>query len=61
MHQDFIFDTAGGISSQLGAFFMVVGVDCLDQADGPDGDQIIVVLSGTVKLFGVVNRGSLNC
>ena len=49
MHQDFIFDTSGGIGRQPDVLFHPVGADGLDQSDGADGDQILQVHAGIFK------------
>lgn len=43
MHEDLVFHTAGGVGGQADALSGVKGGDGLDEADGPDGDQILLV------------------
>ena len=51
MHQNFVFDTTGGIGGELGAFFNGEAFDRLDQADGADRDQVFTVLTGVFEFF----------
>ena len=41
MHQDLIFDTAGGIRRQLDVLVRPVGAHRLDEPDGADGNQVL--------------------
>ena len=41
IHQNFVFDTAGGIGGELDIAAGTEGVDRLDQTDCPDGDQVL--------------------
>lgn len=45
------FNTAGGIGCEAGAFGIVEGVDGFDEADGTDGNQIVLVANGAVILL----------
>src|SRR5690606_14021762 len=40
VHQDLVFDTPRGVRCQFDLFRRVERVDCLDETDGPDGDQV---------------------
>ena len=51
MHEDFIFNTPGRIGCQADFFVRPEGVHGLDQADGADGDQILLVGSLGVVLL----------
>ena len=51
IHEDLIFDTSCGIGREAGAFFSVEGGDRFDQADGADGDQIVLILGVGVVFF----------
>ena len=50
-HQDFIFNAAGSISGKPGTFFTGICIDCLNQADGTDGNQIILAEGGSGVFF----------
>ena len=55
MHQYFIFHTSGGVGGQLCALGAVKGCDALDQPDGADGDQILLIrYDGVVFLGGLM-------
>lgn len=43
VHQDFIFHTPGGIGGQPCPFGGVKGGDSLDESDGTDGNQVLLV------------------
>ncbi|MNL42747.1 hypothetical protein D3C87_1652240 [compost metagenome] len=51
VHQDFVFNTTRGEGSQLRPLIRREGFDGLNESDGADGDQILQVLSGIVKLL----------
>ena len=52
MHQNLIFHTPGGIGGQPGPLGAVKAGDPLDQPDGADGDQILLVRGNGVVFFG---------
>ncbi len=43
IHEDLIFDTAGGVGGELDLFVGAEGVHGLDETDRADGDQILLV------------------
>ena len=43
VHENFIFNAAGGVGGQAGALLRVKAGDALDEADGADGDQVLLV------------------
>ena len=43
VHEDLILDAAGGVGGQLDVLVGPKGVDGLDEADGADGDQVLLV------------------
>ena len=51
VHQDFILNAPGGVSSQADILIRLEGADALDQADGADGNQVVLVAVGGVILF----------
>ena len=51
VHEDLVFDALGGIGGQPGALFRLEAGDALDEADGADGDQILLVGVLGVVLF----------
>ena len=51
VHQDFILNAPGGVSSQADILVRLEGADALDQADGADGNQVVLVAVGGVILF----------
>ena len=51
VHQDLVFDTAGGIGGQAHVLVRLEGTDPLDQSDGADGDQIVLIPVGRIVLF----------
>ena len=55
-HKDLIFDTPGGVSGQADIFLRLVAGDPLDEPDGPDGDQVVLVYALGVVLFGRVKQ-----
>ena len=56
IHQNFIFNTSGCIRSQLNIFYRVKGIDCLDQPDSTNGDQILHPYTGVIEFFGYVDH-----
>ena len=42
VHEDLIFDTSGGICGQTDVLIHLEGGDALDQADGADGDEVVL-------------------
>ena len=58
VHQDLIFHTSGGIGGKAGTFGAVKGGHRLDQTDGADGDQILLIRRlGIVFLEGLMLAG----
>ena len=51
MHEDLIFNTPGGVGGEFDVLFQAVGADGLDEADGADGDQILLIGFGGVVFF----------
>ena len=43
VHQNFVLDAPAGVSSQADILIRLEGRDTFNKADGPDGDQIILV------------------
>ena len=56
VHQHLIFDAAGGVGGQPGALAGVEAGDALDEADGADGDQILLVSALGVILLEQVKQ-----
>ena len=56
VHEDLIFDAAGGVGGQLDVLVGPKGVDGLDEADGADGDQVLDVDAGVLKPAGDVHH-----
>ena len=56
VHEDLVFNTPGGIGSQLDVLFRVEGIDRLDQSDGADGDQILQIDAGIVEPPGQIDH-----
>ena len=57
VHQHLIFDAAGGVGGQPGALTGVEAGDALDEADGADGDQILLVSAlGVILLKGLLQE-----
>ena len=56
VHQDFIFNTPGGIGGQADIFVRFECTDPLDQADGSDGNQVVLVSVGGVVFLGRVKQ-----
>ena len=52
MHQDLIFNTPAGIGGQPDVFVRLKGGDPLDEADGANGDQVVLVPGLGVVFFG---------
>ena len=54
MHEDLIFHAAGRIGGQPRAFGRIKGGNALDEPDGTNGDQILLIGGlGVVLLVGV--------
>ena len=54
VHEDLVFDAPGGIGGQPGPLLRIKTGDALDQADGADGDQVLLVSAlGVVLLHDV--------
>ena len=51
MHQDLIFHAPGGIGGKPCPFGGIEGGDAFDQADGADGDQILLVRGLGIVFF----------
>ena len=51
IHQDLVFHTAGGIGGQPCALGWIKGGDALDQPDGTDGYQILLVRNLGIVFF----------
>lgn len=43
VHQDFIFNAPAGIGGQPDIFIRFEGGDALDEPDGPNGDQVVLI------------------
>lgn len=43
VHENFVFNAAGGVGGQAGALLRVEAGDALDEADGADGDQVLLI------------------
>ena len=56
MHQDLIFNTPAGIGGQPDVFVRLKGGDPLDEADGANGDQVVLVPGLGVVFFGRVKQ-----
>ena len=57
VHQDFIFHTPGGIGGKPCPLGAVKGGNTLDQSDGADGDQILLIGRGRIVFFeGLLQR-----
>lgn len=54
-HEDFIFDTAAGISGQFDVFFGVKGIDGFNKADAADGDEILQINTGIIEFAGNID------
>ena len=52
VHEDFILNAPGGVSSQAGALGRVKAGNPLDEADGADGDQVFLIGTLGVIFFG---------
>ena len=52
MHQNFVFDTPGCVGGQCDIFIPAVGSDGLDQTDGADGNQILLIRTLGIVFFG---------
>jgi len=51
IHQDLIFNTPGSVGCELDILIHPVGADGLDQADGANGDQVLLLRFGGVVFF----------
>lgn len=51
MHQDLIFNTSAGVGGEADALVGAERVHRLDQSDGADGDQILLIVRLRVVLF----------
>ncbi|MMZ63971.1 hypothetical protein D1872_262630 [compost metagenome] len=58
IHQNFIFDTAGGIRRQFDFLLGIKRVDRLDQSDRTDGNQILDIDARILELSGDINDQS---
>ena len=57
IHQDLIFNAPGGVGGQPGALRRVKAGDPLDEADGPNGDQVLLIGAlGIVFLKGLLQE-----
>ena len=56
MHQDFVFDALAGIGAEFAGFLIVEGGGRLDQADGADGDQVLLLPGDGVIFLGRVKQ-----
>ena len=58
--EDSIFHTSGSVSCQACSFVRVKGFNALDQPDGPNGDQILLVRClGVIFFGGLMPAGSV--
>ena len=55
MHQNFIFDATAGIRCQFDIFVRLKGIDCFDQSDRTDRDQILHADTRVIKFLCNVN------
>ena len=61
VHEDLIFDAAGGVGGELDLFVGAEGVDGLDETDRADGDQVLLVGGlGVVFLEDAVSKANLS-
>lgn len=51
VHQNFVLDAPAGVSSQADILIRLEGRDTFNKADGPDGDQIVLVAGLGVIFF----------
>ena len=56
VHQDLVFNAAGGVGRKLDLLPAVKGVHSLDEPDRPDGDQILQVDAGVFKALGDIDH-----
>ena len=52
VHEDLIFDAPGGVGGQTRPLLRVEAGDALDEPDGADGDQVLLVGALGVVFFG---------
>lgn len=43
VHENFVFNAAGGVGGQAGALLRVEAGDALDEADGADGNEVLLI------------------
>ena len=51
IHEDLVFNTTGGIGGKFDIFLWIEGIDCFDQSNCADGDQVFYAYTGIVKFF----------
>ena len=51
VHEDLVFNAAAGIGAETDVFVGIEGVDRLDQPDGADGHQIVLLILPAVVFF----------
>lgn len=56
VHQDLIFDAAAGVGGQSYVFVHFEGGDPLDESDGPDGDEVVLLPGLGIVFFGRVKQ-----
>ena len=56
MHKDLIFNAPAGIGSQAHVLVRLEGGDSLDQPDGTNGDQIVLISGLGIVLLGRVKQ-----
>ena len=56
VHEDLVFDAPGGVGGQAGALIGVEAGDPLDEADGADGDQVLLIGTLGVVFFEQVKQ-----
>ena len=61
IHQNLVFNAAGGVGCQADIFVAAERVDGFDEADGADGDEIILIVGLGVILLGelIVKKNTL--
>ena len=55
IHQDLVLDAARGIRRELDVLVRAKGIDCLDEPDGADGDQIVLIDARILKFVRYVD------